>query len=27
LTPLATMPWMSEMAFCVLPWPSAYEKW
>src|SRR4051812_1951893 len=26
LTPLATMPWMSAMAFCVLPWPSAYSK-
>src|SRR6185369_14186471 len=26
LVPLATMPWMSEMAFWVLPWPSAYWK-
>ena len=26
LTPLATMPWMSEIAFWVLPWPSAYSK-
>ena len=24
-TPLATMPWMSEMAFWVSPWPSAYS--
>src|SRR3954449_6008551 len=23
-TPFATMPWMSEIAFCVLPCPSAY---
>ena len=26
LTPFATMPWMSEIAFCVLPWPSAYSS-
>ena len=26
LTPLATRPWMSEMAFWVSPWPSAYVK-
>src|ERR671932_2210691 len=25
-TPFATMPWMSAMAFCVSPWPSAYSK-
>jgi hypothetical protein len=24
LTPLAAMPWMSEMDFWVSPWPSAY---
>ena len=23
LTPFATIPWMSEIAFSVLPWPSA----
>src|SRR3954454_15542032 len=26
LTPVATMPWMSEIAFCVLPCPSAYSS-
>src|SRR4051795_11624511 len=26
LTPWAARPWMSEIAFCVLPWPSVYTN-